>query len=701
MTAVAAMALAVPLLLLLYFLKLRRRSESVPSTLFWQQAVRDLEANTPFQRLRFSWLLLVQLLLLLMLIAALARPIFGQRDEMANRAIILIDVSASMSARVADPENAVLDRSQPTRLDIARSKALEIVEQLSRQSESAEAMVIAVGRTARTVHPMSGSLGTVRVAIEGIEPTDEIGHLQPAFALAEVFLASTSAETSESGADENAGTRPARVILLSDGQFEDQEQLEFSQPDLLEFIRIPEISSGADESGGSSPQNDESNNIVGSASSSNIGIVSFAARRDVDDPSTVRVLCGLTNSSSRPQRTIVSLELDGDLIDAKSIELPAVTRNLGTNETRSAGVPGEASVIFTIQSPSSGVLRAWHSTEDALASDDEAHLVLRQPRVRRMILVHPEDEPADPFLLDVLRLLDYQALDILAAAEWEAIDSMSNRERIERLAGYDLVVFDRVSPTAIPPVGAISFGSRPPISDLQIVMIEEERPYRRVLSWDRSHPIMTNVNLDPFAVADRGRLVLPEDGQVLALGVGGPILAVTGERTTRHIIASFPVSRTNWPLHPSFPIFLQNAADYLTLRSSDQDGISHVPGEAVTLHRLPNAREVFVRMASDDESGIRRLVDPASETVTLPPLSRAGIYRVEGVVKGEEHLALNMLSRVESDIRPRDSIEVQNANASIVARPDPLPRDIWPWFVLAALAVLILEWLLYIRNVRR
>ena len=32
-------------------------------TFLWQQLVRDVEANAPWQRLRFSWLLLVQLLI--------------------------------------------------------------------------------------------------------------------------------------------------------------------------------------------------------------------------------------------------------------------------------------------------------------------------------------------------------------------------------------------------------------------------------------------------------------------------------------------------------------------------------------------------------------------------------------------------------------------------------------------------------------
>src|SRR5258708_30789370 len=123
-SALAGAAIFIPLLLILYFLKLRRREMTVPSTLLWRKAIQDLQVNAPFQRLRRNLLLLLQLLLLALLCLALSRPVANFTPGAAKLTVILLDRSASMSA-IED-----FDGNKHSRLDEAKPQAKTLVDSI-------------------------------------------------------------------------------------------------------------------------------------------------------------------------------------------------------------------------------------------------------------------------------------------------------------------------------------------------------------------------------------------------------------------------------------------------------------------------------------------------------------------------------------------------------------------------------------------
>ena len=144
-TALIAAGIAVPALVSLYFLKLKRKRMVIPSTLLWQRAVQDLQVNAPFQKIKNNLLLWIQLLLLLALLIAMARPTQDAFADPGQRVVIVIDHSASMNATDIDGK---------TRLEEAKRRALQIIDQLDAgggegdASGGGSAMVIAVARTA-------------------------------------------------------------------------------------------------------------------------------------------------------------------------------------------------------------------------------------------------------------------------------------------------------------------------------------------------------------------------------------------------------------------------------------------------------------------------------------------------------------------------------------------------------------------------
>src|SRR5687767_15113514 len=155
----------------MYLLKLRRDERVVPSTLLWTALITDVEANAPWQKLRRSLLLLLQLLLVAILALLAARPFLERPAGLARDIVLVLDTSASMAATDV----------APNRLEAAKSAALDALRDLP---TGGKVSIVTADRTARIVVNETTDIGRVRQALEGIEPTSASGDLGHALELA-------------------------------------------------------------------------------------------------------------------------------------------------------------------------------------------------------------------------------------------------------------------------------------------------------------------------------------------------------------------------------------------------------------------------------------------------------------------------------------------------------------------------------------
>src|ERR671925_32069 len=172
--ALATFALALPLVLL-YFLKVRRREQTVPSLLLWEPALRDREASAFFQRLQRDPLLILQILALLALTLALARPIVTVMGEGARKVVVVLDESASMKARDVSP----------SRFDVARGQAAQLVRRLG---EAAEVMVVEAGVQPTVTAPLSRDHDRALAAIRNAYARDLPNRLSEAVRTARALV---------------------------------------------------------------------------------------------------------------------------------------------------------------------------------------------------------------------------------------------------------------------------------------------------------------------------------------------------------------------------------------------------------------------------------------------------------------------------------------------------------------------------------
>jgi hypothetical protein len=649
--ALIAAALTVPALLLLYFLKLRRRPLRISSTLLWEQAVRDLQVNVPFRLLRFTALLLLQLLILASFLLALARPALHAKADAAPRIVLLIDRSASMSAQ--DGPN------KTTRLEAAKQSAGAFLDDLSRSAGSPAVAVVAFAAQPEALTSLSPDTGAARAAINSVTPTDQPGDLAAALRLASTIVAGDT--------DESAARTRALVVLFSDGGF---------PPDGLTL-------SGADfrfERQGSSPDADRDN----------LGIVALAARRDWDDPGTVRIFTRIQNSGITQVTAPAVLTLDGKEVERRAIAVPGripVSPVAGNSPPSPINpvlsTPGEASATFVLPTRDGGVAELAIDRPDLLAADNRAALIIAPATKPRILIVVPDPSSPDPSR---------------RGPEWvvtDLVDEMALPMRVRTASSYantapadlhaDLIIFDRVRPSAAPLVPSISFGAGLPVPGLDAGPATDQGTY--VIAWDRSSPILRHVALDTLYIAHPLALTSPEPGSgttELARGVNGPLLLVAQRGSTRHLVVGFELAQSNWPLQVGFPIFMAAAIDDLTLRADDRAGRAFTTAEPVRIEGVSGT------VALDGPRRITAEVPAGAPAANFGRIETAGVYRVQGA-GASGSIAVNLLDANESDLQVRDSVRVAGTDVAAVA-PGQGPRELWPYLVLIALVLLTIEW---------
>jgi Ca-activated chloride channel homolog len=156
----ALAALSAPIIVL-YMLRSRRTRTRVSSTLLWANVSPNVSSNAPWQPLRFSWLLFLQLLALLLLTLAVARPARATSTPLAAHTVLVVDTSASMQA----------DDGGHTRLESAKRKAIDVIARLGPGQRMS---VVDGGPAPRVVLPASTDRTGLVDAVESLRATDGV-----------------------------------------------------------------------------------------------------------------------------------------------------------------------------------------------------------------------------------------------------------------------------------------------------------------------------------------------------------------------------------------------------------------------------------------------------------------------------------------------------------------------------------------------
>ncbi len=328
--AALVFAVLVPVIVLLYLLKLRRQPARVSTLMFWQRVTADHRRRALFQRLRQVLSLLLHLLIFALLLLALARPelaVFrADGAGVGSSTVVILDCGARMQAR----EGGVTHFAQ------ARQLAGGYLRRASAQNAVA---LLAAGSAPQVLAGFSGDEKALITGLDHARVSDAGGRIEDAVHLADDLLAS------------RAGNR--RIVVLTD-KIPAVRALPAVEWRLAGNTGVP---------------------------LENVGLTRLTVRPLPNSPQTDEVLLEIENFGATRQTGSVELTFDGRLLDVKPYDLapggrrteiyPALAANTGLANTR-----GWLTAHLAPAFPG-----------DALALDDEAYAVIPPPQPLRVLLV--------------------------------------------------------------------------------------------------------------------------------------------------------------------------------------------------------------------------------------------------------------------------------------------------------------------------
>jgi Ca-activated chloride channel homolog len=391
----------------------------------------------------------------------------------------------------------------------------------------------------------------------------------------------------------------------------------------------------------------------------------------------------ITNYSSQDVRRRLELYADGIIFNAFDLEIPA---------------KGQRAVVAEDLPPGTLVASAVLAGQDTLPLDDQAWALTAQ---REPVMVTLVTE-GNRFLEIGLELLPGFEITQMKPDVFE-MNFANDTSLSNPMAGIadddvsQLYIFDSYVPLSPDlPSGSLLFIAPPRSTAYFTVTGLVEQPSPRPV--DPDDPLLSNVNLSQVNILDAVRISEPEwTRRILEGDAGGNVypLLTAGKFDNRHVaILAFDIRRSDLPLQVAFPLLLANLADWLSPGHSGELPSQVLPGAAATLSLPPDVSTASVIRPDGSRTN---LSISASQGVFADTI-QLGVYQVNWGDEEEAHFAVNLFSPPESDVAPALTLPVLDSSQADGGQlPLQARREWWRPIGFAALAFLLMEWMVYQR----
>jgi Ca-activated chloride channel homolog len=639
-----AALIGIPLVVLLHMRNTTPRLRPVPTLRFWLVALQEHRERMSFRRPPLNLLMLLQMLIVGLVAFALARPVtssalsgLGQRTE-PQHLIVLLDGSTSMSA--TDTANG------ETRFEAARREALRRVDNLR---EGDVATVIVLGTNSTT-----------------FEATDAAGFRTLHDRLASIQLPGGRADFDEAlklASDLLLPDLEDRVVMLSDGAVTVDPQSLSRLAARIDYVRF------------------------GGETTGNIAITDLATRSSVANPDQEEIYVRIANFSDQEVTLPVSLTIDN---------IPDAQDDLNVKPNGGSGT-----LVWDLPAGAESATVSFES-DDPLPADNTASTVLTGTGDLSLKILLVSDTPS------ALQ----RALTSLPGADVTSVGTDAPEAR-DKSAQYDLVVYDAYSPDpAAIPSTPILFVNPPENGVLPTRGVMQQPIVERVQADD---PLLQGVELAGVTLGETTVVVLSGSDVEVAAADEGPLILRGAVPQTGELMAvlAFDVAQSNLPRRVAFPILIANIAGYLAPSPLPSalplgDPLIYRPGaDAATIRITPptgDPVDLAVTVANpDEESSVNQLREIAYPGTGVPGRYVVTELDADGNELGGGAFIVNAGHPRESDLRTNEDLPalLANTTADTSGKAQRSTSDLWPSLVIAALAVLLFEWLVTLLPRRR
>lgn len=566
----AAMPLAV---LIYYFFRKKYTVQQVPSTLFWQELMKEWQASPYLKKLQQHLLFYLQMAALLLFVFLLLEPYVEKPSLAGDEWIFVVDASASMLA------------GEPSRLEVQKDEMKQLLE--------------------------SGDGRPVTIVIAGASPKVELRRERDKGALM---------KTIEDITVEYESAEMEQTLSFADTLTDSDATIIHIFTDSLDRAVLANRTSGAYEVHGFKEQ------------PANVSIRQFGVtERDGSMSAIVQVI----NDSEAAMPVTIEVT-DGTVTESKEIELASSEEQL---------------VVFD-SLPLSILWIATVDAEDDYKTDNEMAAYLQQSANRVMIdaELHQLVSAGFDSLGANVQLVPGDQLD--AAAGFPVVTN-----RISLLEGKEpMLLIGRDDAEAVEAKGAVTAGD---------------------------HPLFAYADLADVYVAE---LYPPIEGYETIATVGEAPWIQVGPNG--NIVILSDIQSTDWPLSPSFPLFLWSTLNELSgdnefagmFRPNEIRSISIAgSGTEWDLYR----GEEFISTYKEGEGAFTAPAAP-------------GVYKLIG-----EEQSMNLIVQLGEEEKQLQAGSSYRIGQGGEVGSELVRVSFLPWIIPLILLIVLIEWEVYRRGISR